>query len=87
MRKSVPNLFSHFGPVQPSSQKHEPVPLGPSSHEPCSVQLQAKEERKETNYTHMHTYAHTYTYNCFEKVYLCNTVQNGHPHKVHRLHL
>lgn len=46
MRRSVPNWFSHCGPVQPSSQKHEPVPLGPSSHDPCSVQLQAWEKRK-----------------------------------------
>ena len=44
-----PNLCSHRGPVQPSSQKQEPVPSEPSSHDPCSVQLQAVGTGSEDN--------------------------------------
>lgn len=35
---------SQRSPVHPASQKHKPVPFHPSSHDPCSEQLQAEKQ-------------------------------------------
>lgn len=39
-----PCCLSHRSPVHPGSQKHKPVPLCPSSQDPCSEQLHAERE-------------------------------------------
>lgn len=46
--QSSPCWVSQRSPVQPASQKQEPVPLRPASHDPCSEQLQAENQKKKT---------------------------------------